>query len=124
MRVLPGGYFGRSPQPTTSDSERPGGTKAGEAATRQRLDSVAIGRAEVRRPIPPGAAALDARRAVGICPSQTVNGSACVAAVKAILDPLAHIAVHIVEAEWVRREASDRSRVGVTVAARPRWTET
>jgi hypothetical protein len=96
-----------------SSSERPGDSKAGEASPQHRFDSVAIGRAKVCRSIAPGAAALDACRAVCVHPCRPVGRSAPVACVTTILRPLPHIAVHVVQAEGVWQERPIRSRIGV-----------
>jgi hypothetical protein len=89
--------------PSASSSQRPGDPKAGEAAPQHRFDSVAIGRAKVCRSIAPGAAALDACRAVCTHPCRPVGRSACVAGVTAILRPLPHVAVHVVQAVLSKR---------------------
>jgi hypothetical protein len=67
---------------------------------------------------------LDACRAVCAYPCRPVGRSARVADVTAILRPLTHVAVHVVQAECVRQECSARSRIGVAVAARRRLSET
>jgi hypothetical protein len=86
-----------------SSSERPGDPKAAEATPQRRFDSVAIGRAKVCRSIAPGAAALDACRAVCALPCRPVGRSARVAGVTTILRPLPHVAVHVVQAVLSKR---------------------
>src|SRR5215475_4211712 len=65
----------------------------------------AVGGAEVPRFVVPGTAAHDTLSAVATCrPCRAVRRRSVVVVVPAILDPLPDIAVHVVQAECIRRE--------------------
>jgi hypothetical protein len=80
-------------------------------------EPAAVGRAEVLRIAVPGTAADNTPTAITGCPSGAVRGRARIAVAPAICGPLRRIALHIVKAETVRREASNRRRIHVTVIA-------
>src|SRR5271170_911597 len=58
--------------------------------------------------VAPRTAAADALFAVAGCPRRTVRRRRVVAVVIAVLDPLPHIAKHIVQAKRIGRERADR----------------
>src|SRR5262249_38119691 len=92
----------RPPNPQTHKNAR----EAGEVP-------VAGGRADVLRKVAPGSAADAAATAISTGPRRTICGRFFVIFMIAILHPLPHIAGHVVEAERIGRERSDRR--GLTI---------
>src|SRR6202030_593813 len=75
------------------------------------------GRAEVPWIDGPGTAAEDTATAVSACPSRAVRRRAGTIVVIAVLGPLPCIALHVAEAEGVRRKAADWRRISIAIIA-------
>src|SRR5215470_9219598 len=86
---------------------RPGDAKASILHTYAGRTGIAISRTKELRVIVPRAAAQDVEIAARRLYGRAVGGRAGVAVLVAVLDPLPHIAVHVVETEGVGLEGAD-----------------
>ena len=91
-----------------SGYERPGDSETDVAVAVGREAFRAERRTQESREVDPGAAAQYAAAAPAGDPCRTVRRGADVSIVPAVLDPLPHVAVHVVQAERVRRERAHR----------------
>src|SRR5262249_4965067 len=65
---------------------------------------VAEGRADLLRPVGPGAAAVAAGAAISTNPRRTIRGCSVVIGVITVLDPLQDVASHVIETEPIGGE--------------------
>ena len=91
--------------------ERAGDPEAEGRQTIARRRPVAVRHAEIRRRVLPASATCHALIAVPPLPCTAVDGHPLIARVPAILHPLPHVAMHVVEPERVGGERARRRRL-------------
>src|SRR5262249_36517723 len=89
-------------------TKRPPDPEAKDVNPVRRGPPEAVGRTEARGNVDPGTAADDMGLTIAICPGLAVHGCPVVVLAIAILHPLPHVAGHVVEAERIGLERSNR----------------
>ena len=109
------GGFAPNPQETKRQRfkrlERPPDPKPIAVAPVDGGVPVAVRGAEVPRIVDPGAAAKDPATAISGCPGGAIRRRAAVISIPAVLHPLPHVAMHVVEAKGVGLERAHLDRL-------------